>query len=225
MEKKKEIKSELPEEYQKGKVKFLDCLIDLSERVFIPRPETAFWAAKAIKELKKNPALRVLDIFSGSGCVGIAVLKKIKNSQVDFCDADPRALRQIEKNLKINAIEKSRSRVYLSDIFQNLPQNKLYDAILANPPYVDCDRISEVQKSVLDHEPHLALFSDKNGMAAIEKFLKQAKQRLDPIGVIYLEFDPKQVQPVERALKKEKYSAWKIFYDQFGRARFARIEK
>jgi release factor glutamine methyltransferase len=225
MEKKKEIKSDLPGEYKKGSVKFLGCVINLSHRVFIPRPETEFWAEAAIKDLAGRPVLAVLDMFSGSGCVGIAVLKKIKNSTVDFCDADPRAVKQIKKNLKINKIDKKRYRVYRSDMFKELAPDALYGAILANPPYVDYGRIGEVQTTVLDHEPHLALFSEKNGMAAIEKFLAQAKNHLAEGGVAYLEFDAAQTGRIEKVLKKENYSSWRILRDQFGRDRFARIDK
>ena len=225
MEKKKQAKSELPKEYKKGNVDFLGCFIDLSYRVFIPRPETEYWTESAVRELKGRPFLAALDMFSGSGCVGIAVLKNIKNSTVDFCEADPRAVKQIKKNLKINKFGQKRYRVYRSDMFKDLPPGALYDVILANPPYVDYNRIGEVQPSVLEHEPHLALFSGKNGMAAIEKFLAGAKNHLTEKGTIYLEFDAAQVVPIESVLKKEKYSSWKIFSDQFGRERFARIEK
>ncbi len=224
MEKKKEVKSDLPKEYKKGSVKFLGCKIDLSFRTFIPRLETGFWVEAAINELKSRPALAVLDLFSGSGCVGIAVLKKIKESSVDFCDIEPRALRQIKKNLKINKIDKKRYRVYCSDIFEKLPKEKLYDAILANPPYVDPDRVNEIQATVFDYEPHVALFSKKNGMAAIEKFLTQAKKHLGRSGVVYMEFDGAQAGLIGAILKKEKYSSWRIFRDQFERKRFVRIE-
>jgi release factor glutamine methyltransferase len=226
MEKKKGQKKDPPKAYQRGSVKFLGCAIGLSEKVLIPRPETGFWAKRAIKDLKKSKdVLKVLDIFSGSGCVGISVLKNAKNSAVDFSDTDPGAVRQIKKNLEENGIEKTRYRIYLSDIFSGLPEIKKYDAILANPPYVDPARISEVQASVLDYEPHIALFGGKRGMAIIKKFLKQARNRLNDQGFIYLEFDPSQKNEIESILKKEKYSSFVFFCDQFKKTRFAKIVK
>lgn len=226
MEKKKDQKKDRPKAYQKGSVKFLGCFIGLSEQVLIPRPETGFWARLAIKDLKKTKGgLRVLDIFSGSGCVGIPVLKKIKNAAVDFSDVDLGAIKQIRKNLKENGIEKKRYNVYLSDIFSSLPKKKKYDAILANPPYVDPARIAEVQPSVLKYEPHAALFGGKKGMAAIKKFLAQARERLNGQGFIYLEFDPEQKEEIESILKKYEYSSFAFFCDQFGRVRFAKITR
>jgi Methylase of polypeptide chain release factors len=58
--------------------------------------------------------------------------------------------------------------------FDKIPKGILYDAILANPPYIDPARIGQVQRSVLDYEPHQALFSGNGGLEAIEIFLAQA---------------------------------------------------
>ena len=215
--------SGLPAEYKKGRVRFLGCRIDLSERVFIPRPETEFWVKAAIDGLKKTKNdLKVLDVFSGSGCAGIAVLKKITIARVDFSEIDPRVVSQIKKNLLLNGIDKKRYRVFVSDIFKQLPAER-YDLILANPPYVDPARIKEVQVSVLGHEPHTALFGGKRGMAVIKKFLRRAKKHLDEKGLIYMEFDALQAGEIAAVLKKENYSICEFFPDQFGRIRFAKI--
>jgi release factor glutamine methyltransferase len=215
---------DLPEEYADGFATFLDCRIDLSRRVLIPRPETEFWTEIAIGDLAKSGSARVLDIFSGSGCVGIAIAKKLPQIAVDFCDIDARAIEQIKINLKINNIDARRARIFESNIFENLPP-KEYDAILANPPYIDPARIAEVQKSVLDYEPAVALFSDKRGLDIAEKFLKTAKNFLTPDGFIYLEFDPSQAGAVEKIIRAENYSSFEILKDQYGELRVAKIVK
>ncbi|MCP6717945.1 MAG: HemK family protein methyltransferase [Patescibacteria group bacterium] len=217
-------KVEIPEEYVKGKVKFLNCEIDLSKRVFIPRIETEFWVKKAIKEIKKTRNLEVLDMFAGSGCIGISILKNIKKSKVDFSDIDNRAVEQIKINLKLNKIPKKRYEIYQSDLFENL-KNKTYHYIFANPPYGAENRISEVGQSVLKYEPHKAVFSGKHGLIHIKKFLKLAKKFLKEKGIIYLEFDPEQKSDIEKILKKEKYSSFKFTRDQFKKYRFARVIK
>ena len=218
--------ADIPEEYQKGYVIFLGCRIDLSHRVLIPRPETEFWTGRAIRDLRdlKRDGLRVLDMFSGSGCVGIAAAKKIPQLAIDLCDIDPNAVEQIKINLEINGIGEDRARVIESDIFKGLTKCE-YDVIFANPPYIDRARIAEVQDSVLNYEPHVALFSKKGGMETIEKFLRQAKEFLAPKGMIYLEFDPQQADHLREMIEAEGYSSFDLFKDQFDMWRFAKITK
>ena len=217
-------KTDIPEEYKKGFVDFLGCKIDLSRRPLIPRPETEFWTKYAIVDLAALGAskIRVLDIFSGSGCVGVAVAKNLPLSSVDFSDIEASAIEQIKINCEINAIAPDHFRIFKSDIFAGIPKGD-YDAILANPPYIDPSRIGQVQKSVLDWEPGTALFAADKGLARINEFLKQAKDFLTPEGFIYLEFDFSQKNDIIKIAREEKYLAAKFFRDQFGKWRFAKI--
>lgn len=221
------IKSDLPKEYETGYAMFLGCKIDLSRRVLIPRPETEFWTAAAIKDLEnlKKEDLRILDIFSGSGCIGVAAAKKLPAANVDLSDIDPRAVWQIKINLEINDINRNRVNIFKSDTFNDIPAGNSYDAILANPPYIDLDRIGEVQRSVLDYEPRVALFSGGGGTEAIDKFLKEAKNFLKVRGFIYLEFDKSQANAIKKMVEAGGYSSAEFFNDQFGELRFVKIIK
>jgi release factor glutamine methyltransferase len=207
-------------------MKFLNCKIDLSRKVFQPRIETEFWVKKALKEIKnskfKIKNLKFLDIFAGSGCIGIAILKNIENSIVDFADISKEALEQIKINLKLNKISPKRYKIYKSNLFEKL-KNKKYDFIFANPPYVALDRIKEVQKEVLEKEPGQALFAGKNGMYFIEKFLKEVKNHLKPGGIFYLEFDPLQKRKIKEIMKKERFD-FSFHKDQFKKFRWLRAK-
>ncbi len=207
-----------PADYVIGFVEFLGCKIDLSEKPLIPRPETEYWAGEAIKDLK-SPGLRILDIFSGSGCIGIAALKHIKDSKADFGDKDERFIRQIKINLKINNIPGSRYKVIQSDIFKNI-RNK-YDCIFSNPPYIPSSRRHRIQESVLKFEPGAALFGGKDGLLYIRKFLKDARRFLKKNGVIYMEFDSMQKKEIEKMLKRD----YQFYKDQFKRWRYLRVAK
>ena len=233
-----------PLDYVIGFHKFLDCWIDLSLRPLIPRPETEFWVAQAIAEIKKtraNKKVRCLDIFAGSGCIGLAVLKHLRNARVDFSEKEKKFLKQIKINAVLNKIERGRYRLIESDVFNNITEK--YDYIFANPPYIAEKRKGKVQKSVLKFEPANSLFAGKDGLLYIRKFLEGAKNHLKKApafastvvasdattadtkatagkGKIYLEFDSPQKQEIIDLLKKFGYSSYKFFRDQYNKWRY-----
>lgn len=255
-----------PLEYATGFTEFLGNRIDLSKRPLIPRPETEFWVEKAIEDIKKvrsknvpkklrsyqnwhNYKLRILDIFAGSGCIGLAVLRHCPNTVCDFADIDKKAIEQIKINCKINGFrdnfimrhfmnkicQKNYDRNFLgrfeiiqSNVFSNInPSTSLrarYDYILANPPYVAIARKNEIQKSVWKYEPRRALLGGKDGLFYIRKFLKQAKSHLSKNGRIYMEFDPSQKKAVEKLIKKFDYSGYKFYKDQYGKLRWVMVK-
>ena len=208
---------------------FLNCKIDISKGVFIPRVETEFWIKKALKDCKLQIAKRklrrpkFLDIFSGSGCIGIVILKNIRRSHVDFVDIDENAIEQIKINLKLNRVLPKRYRIIKSDIFEKARGK--YHFIFANPPYVANERLSEVQESVKKLEPKISWYGGRRGLKYIKKFLKEAKKHLKKGGTIFMEIDPLQKKDVEKILKKEGYKDFKFYKDQFRKIRWVKILK
>ncbi len=222
------MKVPLPQEYISGFSQFLNCRIDLSKKAFIPRMETEYWTAKAIKEIQKKfkKPFHALDMFAGSGCIGIAIAKSFPRlcERIDFADSSKKALSQIRINLKINEIPEKKYRVISSNLFEDIKVTERYELILANPPYVAEERIKEVEKSALKYEPREALFSGKKGIKHITRFLEEARKFLNGNGLIFLEFDPLQKRYIENIIRK-KYSSFKFYKDQFGKYRWAKIIK
>ena len=237
-----------PIDYIIGWKSFLNCKIDLSLKPLIPRPETEYWTEQAIKKIK-NPMptgrqkksrqgrgspeaakikIKVLDIFAGSGCIGIAILKNTQNTTVDFAEIDPRLIKQIKINLKINQIQPKRAKIIRSDIFSALRNNPRqwrgkYDFILANPPYITSKR--KIQKAVLQYEPHLALLGKKDGVFYIKKFLKGTREHLNSKGQIWMEFSPEQKSALAKIIKKSSYQNWQFHKDQYKRWRYVVVTK
>jgi release factor glutamine methyltransferase len=209
--------------------KFLNCKIDTSKGVFIPRPETEFWTKKAIKEIQnyitlyRSNELKILDIFAGSGCIGIAVLKNIRKSHVDFVDIDKKAIEQIKINLRLNKISQKRYRIIKSNVFERIKGR--YNFIFANPPYVAKERLNEVQESVKKLEPKISWYGGRGGLKYIKGFLKGAKNHLKENGIIFMEIDPLQREEVGEILKKEGYKKFKFYKDQFKKIRWVKISK
>jgi release factor glutamine methyltransferase len=213
---------ELPEDYKTGFKYFLGARIDLSKRPFIPREETEYWVSSALKEIKEKDNPACLDLFSGSGCIGLAVLKNAEKSSCDFGEKEDSFLEQVKINLEINNISKERYNIIKTDIFSNI--KKQYDFILANPPYVSLNRIDEVGEDVRQYEPSVALFSGQDGLDLIREFLLKARGFLKEKGVVLMEFDEEQKKEIEN-ISGSNYSKVEFFKDQFNKYRFLRLEK
>ena len=218
------VKNGEPLDYIIGFADFLGCKIDLSKKPLIPRFETEFWVEQVIESMsaKKNNLVKekimVLDMFAGSGCIGLAVLKHIQNSVVMFADSEKNCIEQIAINGKINGIDKKRYVIIKSDVFENIQGT--FDYIFANPPYIPEEKKMVLQKSVIDFEPHVALFGDNDGLGYIRKFLALAKDFLTENGKIYMEFDTPQKPAIQKLLKKLKYRSWEFCKDQYGKTRY-----
>src|SRR3990167_17125 len=212
------LKSGYPLAYIIGYVDFLNCKINLNHKVLIPRPETEYWVSKIMPEIKNLKSGRILDIFCGSGCIGISLLYENPNIHVTFCDIDKNAILQTLENLGINKINKSRYEVIQSNLFGNISSK--FDYIFANPPYVG---INEEVGEEIKHEPKHAIYSENEGMYLIEKFLNEAKNYLNSNGTIYLEFGSGQKRKIAEILKST-YSA-DFSCDQYGKDRFAKISQ
>ncbi len=209
-----------------GFVEFLGCKILVNKDVLIPRFETEFWVEKAVDELKviKLSSYKVLDMFAGSGAVGIAIMRHVKNTRVVFAESEKEAVRKIKINCKKNKIPEKRYEIIQSDIFEKVKGG--FDYIFANPPYIPNNQKTrnKIQKSVIDYEPHAALFGGKDGLLYIRKFLASAKNFLNPNGKLYIEFDSLQKPAIAKLLQQNGYKKWDFHRDQYGKWRYVVVQ-
>ncbi len=202
-----------PLAYVIGFVPFLDCHIDLRFRPLIPRAETEYWAGlMAHRQRFKEKPVKCLDLFAGSGCLGLALLKHWSGSQVDFADKSKDCLKQVKINLALNQFDPSRSQLIFSDTFSHVRGR--YDVITANPPYIAPEFFHDLPDSVKRYEPKEALLADNQGLFLIESFLVSVAGHLEPEGEFWLEFDSRQKNEIEKLIDKE------IFEYQFGRDQY-----
>lgn len=208
--------------YLIGWAPFLDCRIDLSAKPLIPRPETEHWTKEILDEIKKSksPKPKILDLFCGSGCIGVAALKHAPEALVDFSDIENKYFTGIKKSLRANKIDSKRAKYVRSDVLKNIGSKK-YDYILANPPYIPTTGRA-VAKSVLSQEPKRALFAGKDGLQYIRRLLREGKDYLNPNGTIVIEFDPPQKKAILEYAKNKGWEA-EFFKDQYGRWRFSKL--
>lgn len=158
----------------------------VDERVIIPRsyfleiiPEQlAHWlpAKKTVK--------RVADVCTGSGCLAILLADQFPEARVDAVELSPEAMAVAKFNVATHGLGK-RVKLFHSDVFDAVPPAK-YDIILSNPPYVPTRELRSLPQE-FKNEPQMALDGGKDGLAVIRKLLTQARDRLQPHGIVVLE--------------------------------------
>ncbi|MEI6852816.1 MAG: peptide chain release factor N(5)-glutamine methyltransferase, partial [Bacteroidota bacterium] len=184
----KELKEGKPLQYITGKAWFCGLELSVNEHVLIPRPETEELVQLIIKEHKETKGLRILDIGSGSGCIGIALKKELKDAEVWAMDISEEALKVARKNAELH--EADICFIY-KDILdaEGLSELRGLDIIVSNPPYVMESEKAVMHKNVLDFEPHEALFvPDNNPLKFYKAIFGLAKKNGKPCRV-YVEIN------------------------------------
>lgn len=208
--------------YVIGWVPFLGCRIDLESRPLIPRPETEWWTEQVLLHLKTLPhaSIACLDLFSGSGCIGVALLTHESRTKVDFGEIEPQHLSTIKKNIARNGIDVARTRVIQTDIFSQISGR--YDIITANPPYIDAAKRARLD-SELGIEPATALYAQEEGIEYIRRFIEKLPEHLTEKGKAFIEFDSGQEQRIE-SIAAGAGIRTTFFNDQYGVPRFLMAE-
>lgn len=181
---KKQLKKDKPIQKIIGYIEMANVRIDISKKVLIPRYETEELIYHAIEFIKKNNYKSVLDLCCGSGFIGIALKKEFDNVDIWQSDIDKNAIKQTKKNLKINNVK---NKIIKSNMFEKI-KNKKFDLLISNPPYLTKNEI--LSKSVLNFEPHHALFADNNGMFFYEIIEEKLSEILNKDGLVILEINP-----------------------------------
>lgn len=179
------IHSRKPLAYLLGKTWLAGYPFLVSEKVLIPRSPISEWIPRQFQPwVNPTEVHRVLDLCTGSGCLGILAAHNFEKANVDLIDIDPNALELAKANIRLHGLER-RVFAYESDLFEELASQQ-YDIIVANPPYVPFDEKNELPKEY-GHEPEHALYADQDGLAIAEKILARASDHLSPHGILVLE--------------------------------------
>lgn len=208
------------EDYARGFVPFLGTTIYLDSKPLIPRTETEYWVEKAIQEINSSSTEpRVLDLFAGSGCIGVAVLKHVPNAIGTFGEYEEKHLSTIRKNIIENDIDPERASVVQTNVWSGVAGP--FEYILANPPYLSKER-GTVSPETTTHEPHEALFAKDDGFFFIEKVIEKLSTFLVPNGVCYIEHEPFHTERIEAFSKQHNFTVV-THKDQYGALRYSRL--
>ncbi len=180
-----------PVAYLVGHREFFSLKFEVNSSVLIPRPETEHLvteALDAIPEFDHQPP-RVVDVGTGSGNVAISIAKHAPDALVMATDISDEALAVARRNAETHDLS-GRIAIVKSDLLEDVEQFDEVDLIVSNPPYVGENETDQLDKSVLDFEPHQALFAGPQGTDIINRLITQAAERLASDGLLMFEISP-----------------------------------
>ena len=236
-----------PVQYVIGTADFCGRQFHVAPGVLIPRPETAElcrWITSHGDRHSVRSNLteclspcEVIDIGTGSGCIAITLALEIPKAKVTAWDISDEALHIAKENAKALDAEVIFEKKDILNIIpeQSSPTRSLshlspltskYDIIVSNPPYI-CDKEKELmEKNVLEHEPHLALFvPDNDPLLFYRAIAKYAIDALKPDGMVFFELNPIYAEDTESMLLNMGFKDTELRKDQYGKLRFLKATK
>lgn len=196
-----------PMPYILGQWDFYDMTLTVTPEVLIPRDDTTVVTELAIKKalfLEQNP--RILDLCTGSGCIGLAIARRVKDARLTLGDISQGALRVARRNAQDLHLA---ARVKCLSIDVTKPAQDFlgkFDLIVANPPYIATEELETLDPSVRDFEPRIALDGGADGLDFYRAIVRNFTSALQPGGYLCLEFGLGQEQAVCGLLKQNGYA-------------------
>lgn len=211
-----------PIQYILGRTYFYNSYIQVNENVLIPRPETEELVEIVLKDNTFDKA-NLIDVCTGSGCIAISIAKE-RNWQIYAVDISPQSIEIAQKNAISNNVQ-----IYFEQLdFLNTGnwktfENQKFDIIVSNPPYVLNSQKNQIQKNVLDYEPHMALFVEDNQPLVFYTALASfAKKFLNKNGVVYAEINENFGNQTANLFKSLGFSNTEVLKDFRQKQRFIR---
>ena len=196
-----------PLAYILGQWDFYGMTLFVDKNVLIPRDDTCAVTELAIKKalfLDTNP--RILDLCTGSGCIGLAVASRVKDAKVTLGDYSKEALAVAKKNVTAQKLSGRVSCILVDALKEPSAFLGKFDMIVSNPPYITAQEMKELPASVKDFEPELALFGGEDGLDFYRAITKNFAAALKPGGYLCYEFGMGQGDAVCAILRENGYT-------------------
>lgn len=196
-------KQDIPLQYITKRAYFYNEEYIVDENVLIPREDTEILVQKAIEYINKYDIKDMIDLCTGSGCIGISVANNSDIEKVILSDISKEALKVARKNIYLNNAENKVTISHSDLLNEYIKNNTLVDIIVSNPPYIKSEIITTLDKKV-QMEPHLALDGGKSGLDIYIKILDQAKYVLKDNGYLMFEIGYDQLEELKELINSFK---------------------
>ena len=204
-----------PLQYILGYTEFMGMTFKVNEDTLIPRQDTETLVETVVTKIGSKK-LRVLDIGTGTGCIGISIAKLCPNTEVTLLDYSDAVLSVAKENAELNEVEVEFVRC---DILEEIPKGE-FDLIVSNPPYIETDTIFSLDNIVSSYEPVEALDGGFDGLMFYRRIIEEvAKEILTDDGAVVFEIGYTQGEAVSEILREEDFSGIKVLRDPCGNDR------
>lgn len=198
----------IPLEYLTGATEFMGLPFMVNENVLIPRQDTECLVEEALKFCE---GAEVLDLCTGSGCIGISLAKLGNCKAVTLSDVSRDALEIAKKNAEKNGVS---VQILESDLFQSI--QGAFDLIVSNPPYIPSGDIPELMPEVCEHEPLCALDGSEDGLLFYRNIIREVGPLLRSDGRLFFEIGAQQGEAVSRLMKQAGFTNVEVKKDLAG---------
>ena len=206
----------MPLQYITNSQEFMKLNFFVNENVLIPQPDTEVLVEEVIKIAESESKTKILDICTGSGCIGVSLAYYLKNAKITMSDISKNAIEIAKKNAKENKVLE-KTKFIKSDLFESIKEK--FDIIVSNPPYIETDVIKNLSKQV-QNEPKIALDGGVDGLLFYRKLIKEAPNFLNDNGYLCMEIGYNQKEKViELAKQEETFSKIEAINDLSGNDR------
>ena len=196
-----------PLAYVLGEWDFFGMTLQVNSNVLIPRDDTCAVTEMAIKKaLFLDASPRILDLCTGSGCIGLAIAHRVKDARVTLADISKEAMAVAKKNITGQKLSARVSCVSADALSEPAPFLGKFDMIVSNPPYITTGEMAELPHSVKNFEPHLALHGGEDGLDFYRAIAQNYQKALKPGGYLCFEFGMGQGDAVCRILEENGYT-------------------
>jgi release factor glutamine methyltransferase len=186
-----------PVAYLLGHREFYGRSFEVNSFVLVPRPETELLVERVLALISSEEDATILDIGTGSGAIAVTLAAERPSLIVDATDISPSAIQVAQRNAHHHGVG-DRVRFLETDLFPTTRNDKPYDVIVSNPPYIRESEIETLQPDVAKHEPHVALNGGSDGLDVFRRIAEKCAGFLGPRGAIVLEVGAGQAESVSK---------------------------